>query len=186
MSLALIGSLLGKGAAALWKWLSARSLAELACLGLFLFALVQHFQLLDARHDRDAWRRQFDSEHAGRVADRQSYETAQAKAAALNKVQVQRIERQQQEITDNAENRYNADLARLRAELGRLLAQDQAAEGDPGKPGASPLPDSAGKPDDPAEVSIPASLYVHGAELELQLERLQDWVREQLKVDPNK
>jgi hypothetical protein len=35
-------------------------------------------------------------------------------------------------------------------------------------------------------VSIPTSLYVHGAELELQLERLQQWVNEQLKVDPNK
>jgi hypothetical protein len=35
-------------------------------------------------------------------------------------------------------------------------------------------------------VSIPSGLYVRGAELELQLERLQQWVGEQMKVDPNK
>jgi hypothetical protein len=34
-------------------------------------------------------------------------------------------------------------------------------------------------------VSIPTSLYVRGAELELQLEKLQQWVAEQVKIDPN-
>jgi hypothetical protein len=60
-------TILGYGriaANAVGAWLSRRSLAELACIALVAFALVQHFQLKDARHDRDAWHRQFDSEHA--------------------------------------------------------------------------------------------------------------------------
>jgi hypothetical protein len=137
---------------------------------------------------RDRWHHQYEAEHAGRLSDRTSYENAQKAAEAQNKAQIQRVETQQQRITNDADKRYQADLARLRAELGKRLQQGgtPATQGSAGNPGAPQVPDTTGKLDGPATVSIPASLYVRGAELELQLERLQQWVAEQVKVDPNK
>jgi hypothetical protein len=137
---------------------------------------------------RDRWHHQYEAEHAGRITDRASYENAQKAAEAQNKAQIQRVETQQQRITNDADKRYQADLARLRAELGKRLQQGgtPATQGSAGNPGTPQVPDTAGKLNGPATVSIPTSLYVRGAELELQLERLQQWVAEQVKVDPNR
>jgi hypothetical protein len=44
----------------LWSWLCHRSFWQLVSMGLAVFALVQHFQLADARHDADNYRRQRD------------------------------------------------------------------------------------------------------------------------------
>ena len=49
---------------AVWGWLSSLTLWQLASLGLAIILIIQHFQLLDARHDRDAWRKQYNAEHA--------------------------------------------------------------------------------------------------------------------------
>ena len=148
-------------------------------LGLIVWAL----RLEDLR---GRWQHQYEAEHVARLADRETYQRAQAEAEAKNKAQVQRIQQQQQEITENADNRYNADLARLRAELGRLLAQDGTAKGSPDKPGASGLPNAAGQPGQTGTVCIPTRDYVSGAETELQLDALIQWVLGQSKVDPNK
>jgi hypothetical protein len=137
---------------------------------------------------RDRWHHQYTAEHDGRIADRGAYEQAQKDAAAANKAQVARVKAEQERITGNVEKSYEADLARLRAELGRRLSKSGTAapQGAAGQPGASDLPNAAPVADDPTRLSIPSSLYVRGAELELQLERLQQWIDEQLKVDPNK
>jgi hypothetical protein len=121
-----------------------------------------------------------------RHADHEAYRKAQADAQAHNKAQLERIESEQQRISDHAELSYEADLARLRAELARRLPNHTAPQGAPLNPGASQVPVAPGKPDEEARVCIPSSLYVRGAENELQLERLIDWVSEQSKVDQNK
>ena len=49
---------------AVWGWLSSLTLWQLLSLGLAIILIIQHFQILDARHDRDAWRKQYNAEHA--------------------------------------------------------------------------------------------------------------------------
>jgi hypothetical protein len=120
-----------------------------------------------------------------REVEQREYINAQAAADAQNKAQIAKVKAEQERITGHVEQSYEADRARLRAELAKRL-RPQAAKGSAGKPGASDLPHAAPVADDPSRVSIPTDLYVRGAELELQLERLQQWVREQVSIDPNK
>lgn len=56
-----IRALLGGALSRLWALLSHLSLWQGICLALAAFALVQHFQLADARHDRDSYRSQRDT-----------------------------------------------------------------------------------------------------------------------------
>ena len=64
MTWALLGGLAGRLGGAVWGWLSSLTLWQLVSLGLAIILIIQHFQLLDARHDRDAWRKQYNAEHA--------------------------------------------------------------------------------------------------------------------------
>lgn len=52
--------LLGRGLSAIWAWLSHRSFWRLVSMALCALLLVQHFQLADARHDRDSYKSQRD------------------------------------------------------------------------------------------------------------------------------
>jgi hypothetical protein len=61
--LLILGFLKRIGSAAL-TWLSHRSFWQLVCIGLCAILVLQRFQLADARHDRDAWHRQYDTVHA--------------------------------------------------------------------------------------------------------------------------
>jgi hypothetical protein len=45
-------------------WLSHRSFWQLVCIGLTILLVIMRFQLADARHDRDAWHRQYGTVHA--------------------------------------------------------------------------------------------------------------------------
>jgi hypothetical protein len=45
---------------AVWTWLSSLSFWQLASLALACLAVVQHFAIADARHDRDAYQSQRD------------------------------------------------------------------------------------------------------------------------------
>ena len=101
-------------------------------------------------------------------------------AKRLNEQQVQRIEKEQQEISDDIEAKYEADLARLRAELGKRLRPQSPSN--PGSPQAGPDGKTPGTTDEAARVCIPTGDYVRGAETELQLDTLITWVEEQLKV----
>lgn len=136
---------------------------------------------------RDRWHRQYLSEHAARLADRSTYERAQGEADAKNKATLNRVRAEQEAINERTSRDFQTDLARLRAELANRLPQGGTAapQGASGTTGASPLSGTPGGAD--AEtVCIPSSLYVFGAETELQLDHLQRWISEQLKVDPNK
>jgi hypothetical protein len=131
------------------------------------------------------WHTHYISEHAAHERDINAYRAAQAQAEAANLAQIAKVKAEQERITGNVERSYESDLARLRVDLAQRLRQ-QAAKGASGNSAAPGLPNAAPVLDDPSRVSIPTGLYVRGAELELQLERLQDWVRQQVAVDPNK
>jgi hypothetical protein len=60
MTMLAIRMFLGGALSKLWAWLSHRSFWQIVCMALAAFALVQHFQLADARHDRDSYRSQRD------------------------------------------------------------------------------------------------------------------------------
>jgi predicted RNA-binding protein YlxR (DUF448 family) len=122
----------------------------------------------------------------GRADDRAAYIKAQADAAAKNAADVAADKAARERITNDISQSYEAQLASLRADLAKRLRQNaapQGASGSSGLPNVSPAPSG---PDAGSRVSIPSGLYVRGAELELQLEQLQHWVSEQLKINPNK
>jgi hypothetical protein len=180
-----IRAFLGGALSKLWALLSHLSLWQGICLALAAFALVQHFQLADARHDRDAWHKQFTSEHSARLADQTAYRNAQAAATAQNKAHVANVEAQQQRISDNVETRYRADLARLRAQRG-IVQQANPAPQRPTGGTASPAPGTATSGPDPKAVPLPPAELLRAQETELQLNALIDWVLGQSAVDPNK
>jgi hypothetical protein len=121
-----------------------------------------------------------------RAIDRANFERAAAKAEAANKAQVARIKADQQKITSEVSHDYQADLARLRAELAVRLRRSSPA--DPGRAQNSGTGDpgtTAGGPDAEARVCISTQDYVLGAEHELQLDRLIDWNERQSRVPTN-
>ncbi len=111
-----------------------------------------------------------------RAADRQSYEAAQAQAKANNQAQVQKIEAQNEAITNRVRSDYQRDLDRLR---GQARANRGAAGRAPisGVPQAAPGVDADGLPDAPCD-------HLCASEIELRLLYLQRWVAEQVGVTP--
>ena len=133
-----------------------------------------------------SWHTLYDAEHSGRMADRAAYAQAQKDAQAKNLATVAADKAERERITHDISQSYESELASLRADLARRLrAQAPAPQGAPGQPGLPGVSQAPGGSDGSSRVSIPTDLYVRGAELELQLERLQQWVAEQVKVDPN-
>jgi hypothetical protein len=59
-----IGGFLKSLASGIGAWLSRRSLAELGVIALAILFVIQHFALVDARHDAAKWQKQFNAEHA--------------------------------------------------------------------------------------------------------------------------
>jgi hypothetical protein len=62
--LSALGLLAGRAGSAVFTWLSHRSFWQLVCIGLTILLVIMRFQIADARHDRDAWHRQYDTVHA--------------------------------------------------------------------------------------------------------------------------
>jgi hypothetical protein len=178
------GALLLTAARAAFSWLSRQSPATLLCLVLCLALAIDHIALLSAhRHIRKA-DAQLVKCSQGRAADKAAYAKAQNDAAAANLAHNAADKAERERITHDVSQSYEAELASLRADLAKRLRQPapQSASNGSGLPQVSPAPS---EPDGGSRVSIPTSLYVRGAELELQLEKLQQWVAEQVKIDPN-
>jgi hypothetical protein len=183
MTMLAIRMFLGGALSKLWAWLSHRSFWQIVCMALAAFALVQHFQLADARHDRDAWRKQFNSEHSGRLADRTAYTNAQAAAAAQNKAHVADVEAQQQRISDERLKDANDRLARL---AGELRARGPAAQGHSSGAGSPALPGSASGVDAAPGLCLSSEQLLRAAQDEERHAQLIQWIEQQLKVNPNK
>ena len=157
---------------------------QLVCLALALFGAVQTVRVWSEQRHSAKVESQLAKSEAARHADREAYAKAQAEAQVANAATVAKDKAERERITNDISQSYEAELASLRADLARRLrnAAPQGSAGPTDLPQVSPAPSGA---DDASRVSIPTSLYVRGAELELQLEKLQQWVNEQLKVDPN-
>jgi hypothetical protein len=158
------------------RWLSERSLAELACIALALALAVQTVRLHHAQGVLAKARSALKAEKAGRAADRASYVKAQADAAAKNKAEVKAKEAQSQRISDNAKTAYERDLA----DLHRL--RQRTAQGSPGKPGTSKDGAAAAGADGADQLPLPPQELLRAQEIELQLMHLQGWVSDQLKA----
>jgi hypothetical protein len=113
--------------------------------------------------------------------DRNELRAGVAEAKRLNEAQVQRIEKEQEAITNDIERKYEADRVRLKRELADRL-RAKAPQGNPAGPKAGPNGPAPSGPDEAAKVCIPTGDYVSGAETELQLDTLITWVEQQLKV----
>jgi hypothetical protein len=174
------GGILKRVGAAAITWLSHRSFWQLVSMVLAGFALLQHFQLAGERRHSAKVEGQALKCAQGREADRKSYENAQAQAKAKNEATIKRVEVEQQRITDNVEDRYHRDLARLHSEL-----RPGTAKGAANGAGSPADGHAAGGPGEATGLPFPDSERLRAAENELQLDRLIDWVEQQSHVDPN-
>ena len=121
-----------------------------------------------------------------RLEHRLFAERVRAKAEEIRRrfiAHARRVERDQNRITQEVSRDYQARLAALRADYERRL-RDRPAGADPGRPGRPPvpgLPDAPGRPDGSAPS---AAIDAFACEANsLQLEYLQAWIREQMRVD---
>ena len=110
--------------------------------------------------------------------DRRRYREAQRIAAERNQARVAQIESEQARVTEKVRNDYQNDLARVRAEFERRM-RDKANQGSTRRPGLPEVPDPPGGIDGTAQVCVPAEDILYGAETELKLLHLQQWIREQ-------
>lgn len=162
--------------AALWSWLCHRSFWQLVSMALALFVVVQHFELIHARHEAASWHNQFTAEHLGRLQDRAAYVKAQADAAATNKAHVEAENKHREQISETSRSDFVSQRDRLRSQSG-------AAQGFAGAAGVSQVPHAA--PGTPQEVvSLPPAELLRAQEAELELNALIDWVQEQMNADP--
>ena len=125
--------------------------------------------------DERAWARA--GEHWLALADRQAYKAAQEQAKAKNEATIQRVEHEQEAITDRVRSDYARDLDRLRRQAAQRPAGGAKASPDGQAPGG------AGETD---PVRFPPERLLRAQEIELQLKHLIDWVSRQSEVDPNR
>lgn len=151
---------------------------KLIGLGLLLMALAVQQVRINSR-DNKIERQQIDIRELR--GERDSLIAAAKEAERLNKEQVQRIVTDQEKINGDIEARYRADRERMQRELAERLRR-QTDNGHPQGPGAGPNGKAPGGSDAEAPVCIPPSQYVQGAETELQLDTLIDWIEQQLQV----
>lgn len=152
----------------LWKYLSGGLLFLTLILGIALHMERVHGRKLERRNTELVELRK---------ADRASYEAAQAQAQANNQAQVHKIEAQHEAVTDRIRTDYRRDLDRLRAQSG----VPQGSAGGAKAPGVPQAPGGAhadGVPPAPCD-------HLCASEIELRLLYLQNWIADQLKVDPN-
>jgi hypothetical protein len=186
----LFGNALGgaaSGVKAAGKWLGSLDLVHALLLAVALFGAWQTVGRWAQHRHTVKVEAQLGKCTTASAGDHAAYVKGQADAAAANLAHNAADKVERERITNDVSQSYEAKLVSLRADLAkRLRQQPTAAQGAPGSsdlPGVSP---AASGPDDASRVSIPSSLYVRGAELELQLESLQHWVTAQHNVDPNK
>lgn len=166
-------------------------LVHYVCIALAVFAIVQTVRIDGAHIGPIGWNGlkakyetaigKLAAERAGRIADRKAYEDAQKKAAELNKAQVNRIVSEQEKINAEAKSRYQRDLERLRA--GGLRKDIAAPQGSSGCSNPGAVPQAAAGVDGPAAMCVLREDLLRGAEVELRLLHLQEWIREQLQVE---
>ena len=181
--ISLLGGLKSIGSAVV-SFLGKLNIWQLGCIVLALIATVQTLRLHAEQRHSTKLSEQVAKCDAARRADRQSYVTAQQQAQAANKAQVQKIEQQYQRNSDNEREAYLSDLAKLRA--GRVRPQASTPASPSGPTGAPAPSGPSGGIDGSGEVRLSSEEFLRAQEIELQLMHLENWVREQTSIDPNK
>lgn len=153
--------------------------------GIALLAFLALFLALKAEKRHSAkLQSQLIASVEGRKADRASYQNAQVAAKAMNEAKVAKIEANQEKISADVQDDYTSDLARLRAELGRLRSKaDPAAPRVANRAEAGGVPKPAQGTGGQAGVPLSPSDLLRAAELELQLDALITWVEAQQGVE---
>jgi hypothetical protein len=154
-----------------WKLIGLSALA-LAFLGLVAALKIE-------RSQNAKLQAQIELVQAARVADELAYKAAQAESARLNLEQVRKVEQRQSEINDELQSSWNADRARL----ADIMRSKGGANQGSAKPAALPrVPTTPGGPND-LRVCLAEGDALSAAQNELRLFYLQEWVREQLKIN---
>ena len=152
-------------------WLSSLTLWQLVSLGLAIFAVVQHFQLADARHDRDAWKQQYT-----RLHDQLDRADAEARKSAD---QIKRISKELKDRTDEDNRRIAGDANSLRVSgPGKAACRPAPAASGNDKGGSKP--DASGPPLPPDErAAVPWGWLTDRAEehdqLRAEAQAWHDW-----------
>ncbi len=117
--------------------------------------------------------------HAQTVAN---FRKAQTEAEAMQKANLTRVAKAQEDITDETVTDYRARLADLHARYDRLRTQgNRSASGNTGLPA---VPDTAARVDEaPGENGLLAADALIASEQALQLDALITWVEAQAKVE---
>ena len=111
-------------------------------------------------------------------AERDNLIAAQVEARRLNDEQVQRIEKEQEAITDEVERDLTLRLERLRSEL-----RSKAAPRNPGSSQASPDGKAPGGTPQEAGVCLAPDELLRAAENEERHDQLITWIEKQLGVE---
>lgn len=152
-------------------------LIGMAALALFIAALMGALKIERAQNGK--LKSQIERVTEARAADRAAYEAAQKLAETRNRAKVAEIELEQERITADATQSLSARLERLRRELRQTPSPAPGAAGRPGSPADGTTP--GGTPGE-AQVCIPTSKYVLGAEYEEKLDQWITWYERQLGV----
>ena len=182
---------IGRGALALLKklWWATPVLA--------IALLVGHFQLSAAKRSLTDANHALAAEKAAHAQTVANFRLATEQAQRAAEANAKRVLTEQQRISEGVSHDYQAQLVDVRARADALRVRLAKAAGDPGRAGAgdaSEIPGAAGGPDDAAaKAGLPApgaegwSLddRVIATEQALQLEALQEWVRQQSQIDFN-
>jgi hypothetical protein len=169
------------GLSGIYGFLRTASAWQILCLALGGVYIYTHFELVSARHSAARWEKQFNAEHAGRVADRTAYQSAQKQAAQKNQADIQRTEQRQKEISD-------ARIANLNDRLVLITNELRNHPSSKGSAGSTPLPETGPTPCrafDPAWLCVSPADRLHAAKNEERQDQLIDWVIQQSQVDPN-
>ena len=156
-----------------------RALSKYIIGGLGIGCLVLLAWGLRLNNLRDRWHHQYASEHAGRIADRKSYEQAQKDAAELNRKQVQQIQQKQEAITNEVKSTLTARLELIRSELRKAPS---AAPGSPQGPGTGEAGSAPCRATDPAWMCLSPEERLRAAENEERHDQLIGWNLKQAQV----
>jgi hypothetical protein len=185
---ALLLSMLGVGRSvmtAVITWLSRRSLAEIGCIILALFAVVQTVRVSAEHRQNVKLKAQL---HSCTIANQQTISNYRAAAEAARKADADnkaRVEAEQAKISKEQSDEYEARIAAARATAQRL--RQQLAQAHPGSPGAAPVPGvpaPTGQPPQGPSDGLSIDDRLTATEQGIQLDELIKWVKRQHDLKP--
>jgi len=155
------------------------ALRFLPYVGIAVALLWGTFQMIEKRH----FQKLFYGEQKAHTQTKERYSAIQAQAQIINKIEVERIEREYAEIGKESERKYNALLADNRAAVARFV-RSKATKGSAQSAGtgsAAEMP--TGVVQDPAETAVLVSDLKIAADNYSQLVALIEWAKEVGEVE---